>query len=100
MQRKTLDWNYTRTLSAVLTESWKQYHTNQQLYSYLPHITRKAGHCWGIRTNPKATFFPGLQHMNMAVFADQQGLNWHQFCEVIRSGLECLPGTLDVRDGC
>ena len=51
---KKLDGNYTRMLQAILNKSWRQHPTKQQLYSYLPPITktikirwtRHAGHCW------------------------------------------------------
>ena len=34
-----LDGNDTMMLCTVLSKSWKQHHTKQQLYSYLPPIT-------------------------------------------------------------
>ena len=51
---KKLDGNYTRMLRAILNKSWRQNPTKQQLYGYLPSITktiqvwrtRHAGHCW------------------------------------------------------
>ena len=51
---KKLDGNYTRMLRATLNKSWQQHPTRQQLYGYLPPITktirvrrtRHAGHCW------------------------------------------------------
>ena len=54
---KKLDSNYTRMLRAILTKSWRQHPTKQQLYSHLPPITktvkvkqtRHAGHCWRSR---------------------------------------------------
>ena len=54
---KKLDGNYTRMLRAILNKSWRQHPTKQQLYSYLPPITktihvrrtRHAGHCWRSR---------------------------------------------------
>ena len=54
---KKLDSNYTRMLRAILNKSWWQHPTKQQLYGYLPHITksiqvrrtRHAGHCWRSR---------------------------------------------------
>ena len=54
---KKLDSNYTRMLQAVLNKSWRQHPTKQQLYGYLPPITktikvrrtRHAGHCWRSR---------------------------------------------------
>ena len=50
---KKLDSNYTRMLRAILNKSWRQHSTKQQLYGYLPPITktikvrrtRHAGHC-------------------------------------------------------
>ena len=50
---KKLDGNYTRMLRGVLSKSWRQYSTKQQLCRYLPPImktikigwTRRAGQC-------------------------------------------------------
>ena len=52
--QKKLDDYYTRILRAILNKSWRQHSTKQQLYGYLPPITktiqvrrtRHAGHCW------------------------------------------------------
>ena len=63
---KKLDGNYTRMLPAILNKSWGQHPTEhqlydhpkkQQLYGYLPPITktiqvrrtRHEGHCWSSR---------------------------------------------------
>ena len=54
---KELDNNYTRMLRAILSKSWRQHPTKQQLYGHLPLITktiqirriRHAGHCWRSR---------------------------------------------------
>ena len=54
---KKLDGNYTKTLRAILNKSWRQHPAKQQLYGYLPPITkttqvrrtRHAGHCWRCR---------------------------------------------------
>ena len=51
---KKLDGHYTRMLRAILKKSWRQHPTKQQLYGYLPPITktikirqtRHVGHCW------------------------------------------------------
>ena len=51
---KKLDGNYTRMLRAILSKSWRQHPTKQQLYGHLPPITKTikirrskyAGHCW------------------------------------------------------
>ena len=53
---KKLDGNYTRILRAVLNKSWRQHTAKEQLYGYLPPITkiikvrrtRHAEHCWRI----------------------------------------------------
>ena len=55
--KKKLDGNYTRMLRAILNRSRRQHPTKQQLYGYLPAITktiqirrtRHAGHCWRSR---------------------------------------------------
>ena len=54
---KNLDGNYTRMLRAIVNKSWRQHPIKQQLYGYLPPITktikirrtRHAGHCWRSR---------------------------------------------------
>ena len=54
---EVLDDNYTRILRVILNKSWRQHPTKQQLYGYLPPITkiinvrltRHAGHCWKSR---------------------------------------------------
>ena len=54
---KRLDGNHTRMLRAILNKSWRQHSIKQQLYGYLPPITktiqvrwaRHAGHCWRSR---------------------------------------------------
>ena len=48
-KKKKLDGNYTRMLWAILNKSWRQHPTKQQLYGYLPPITktikiRRTGH--------------------------------------------------------
>ena len=55
--KKKLNSNYTRMLGAILNKSWRQHPTMQQLYGYLPPITKiiqvrrtsYAGHCWRSR---------------------------------------------------
>ena len=59
---KKLDGNYTKMLRAILNRSWWQYLTKQQLYGYLPPITkiiqirrtRHAGHSWRSRDELKS----------------------------------------------
>ena len=54
---KNLDVYYTRMSRAILSRSWSQHPTKQQLYSHLPPITktikdsrtRHAGSCWRSR---------------------------------------------------
>ena len=54
---KMLEGDYTRMLRVILKKSWRQHPTKQQLYGYLPPITktikvtrtRHAGHCWRSR---------------------------------------------------
>ena len=51
---KKLDGNYTRMLRVILSKSWRQHPTKQQLYGHLPPISntikirriRHAEHCW------------------------------------------------------
>ena len=54
---KKLDVNYTRMFRAILKKSWRQHPTKNQLYGYVPPITktiqvrriRHAGLCWRSR---------------------------------------------------
>ena len=56
---KKHDGNYTRLLRAILNKSWRQHPTKQQLYGYVPSITktikirraRHAGHDWEVEMN-------------------------------------------------
>ena len=60
---KKLDGNYTRMLWAILNKSWRQHLIKQQLYGYLPPITktikirrtRHVGHCWRSRAHKWCT---------------------------------------------
>ena len=66
---KKLDSNCTRMLSVILNKSWKQHPSKQQLYGYLPPISKtiqikQTRHCallakstaGGVRTNSEVTF--------------------------------------------
>jgi hypothetical protein len=51
---KKVNGAYTRMLRAALNVSWREHHTNQELYGNLPQISETnrqqrftfAGHCW------------------------------------------------------
>ena len=69
---KKFDGNYTRMLREILNKSWRQHPTKQQLYDYLPLITktiqvrrtRHAGHCWRSRDELISDILLGPLHMD------------------------------------
>ena len=76
---KRLDDNYTRILRAILSTSWRQHPTKQQLYGHLPPITktiqirrtRHAGHCWRSSDELISDVFNGPIHMAEQKQGDQ-----------------------------
>ena len=104
---KKLDGNCTRMLQAILSKSWQQCSTKQQLYSHLPLIsktiqirrTRHVGHCWKTKDKLKSNvllWIPSHGHANVGRPA------WtylKQLCTDTGCSLEDLPEVMDDRGG-
>ena len=94
-------------MRAVLTKSWRQHPTKQQLYSHLLPITktiqirrtRHAGHCW----KSKDKLISDVLLWNPAhgrVKAVRPTRTYiQQLCVDTGCSLEDLPGAMDDRDG-
>ena len=103
---KKLDGNYTRMLRAILNKSWRQHPTKQQLYHYLPPITktiqvrrtRHAGHCWGIRDELISDILLWTPSHGRAKAGRPAGIYIQQLCGDAGCSLEDLPGAMDDRD--
>ena len=59
---KKINWNYTRMLRVVLSESWKQHHIKQQLYDHLPPISLTIQ--VKLDTAGETAFSCGVQHID------------------------------------
>ena len=104
---KKLDCKYTRMLQAILNKSWRQHPTKQQLYGYLPPITktiqvrqtRHAGHCWKSRDKLISDVLLWTPSHGRAK-AGQPARNYiQQLCANTGCSLEDLPETMDDREG-
>ena len=104
--KKKLDGNYTRILRAVLNKSWRQYPTNQQLYSHLPPITktiqvrqtRHARHCW--RSRDELMWHTLVDPSHGRAKAGRPTRTYiQQLCADTWCSLEDLPGAMDERVG-
>ena len=102
---KKLDDNYTRMLRAILNKSWRQYPTKQQLYGYLPPITktirwtRHAGHCWRSRDELISDILPWTPSHGWAKAGWPAWTYLEQFCADAGCSPEDLPETMDDREG-
>ena len=104
---KKLDRNYTRMLRAILNQSWRQHPTKQQLYGYLPPITktiqarrtRHARHCRKSKDELISdTLLWTLSHGRTNVrLPDRNYIQ--QLCADTGYSLEDLPGAMDDSDG-
>ena len=104
---KKLDGNYTRMLWAILNKSWRQHPTKQQLYGYLPPITktiqvrrtRHAGHCSRSRDELISDILLWTPSHRQAK-AGRPARNYiQQLCADTGCSLEDLPGAMDDKDG-
>ena len=102
-----LDDNYTRMLRAILNKSWRQQPTKQQLYGYLPPITktikirrtRHAGHCWRSRDELISYVFL-LTHSHGQAKAGRLARTYiQQLCTDTVCSPKDLPETMDNWDG-
>ena len=103
---KKLDGNYTGMLWAILNKSWRQHPTNQQLYSYLPPITktikirwtRYAGHCWRIRDELTGDVFLWTPSHEWAKAGRPPWTYIQRLCADTDCSLEDLPQATDNRE--
>ena len=104
---KKLDGNYTRMLRAILNKSWRQHPTKQQLYGYLPPITktikmrqtRHAGHCWRSRDELISDVLQWIPSHGCA----KAGWPAQTYIQQLRADTGCnpenLPEAIDNREG-
>ena len=104
---KKLDGNYTRMLWAVLNKSWRQHTTKQQLYGYLPPITktiqirrtRHAGLYWRNKDELISDVFLWTHSYERAKVGRLDRTYLQQPCADTGCSLEDLSGAMDDRDG-
>ena len=103
---KKLDRNCTRMLRAILNIFLKQHPTKQQLYGYLPPIsktiqirqTRHAGHCWRSKDKLISDLFPWTPSHKRTSVGRPTRTYLQQLCTDIACSLEDLPEVMDDRD--
>ena len=104
---KTLDSNYTRMLQAILNKSRRQHLTKQQLYGYLPPITktiqvrrtRYAGHCWRSKDEIISDILLWTSSHGQVKVGRPASTYIQQFCADTGCSLEDLPEAMDDREG-
>ena len=105
---KKLDGNYTKMLRAILNKWWRQHPTKQQLYGYLPHITktiqvrrtRHAGHCWRCEDGLISDVLQWTpSHGRAKAGRPARIYIQQQLCADTGCSLEDLLGAMDDRDG-
>ena len=103
---KKLDANYTRILRAILSNSWTQNPTKNQLYGHLPPITktiqtrrtRHAGHCWRSRDEIISHVFLLTPTYGRAKAGRPARTYIQQLCEDTGCSPEDLPATMNDRE--
>ena len=103
---KNLGGNSTRKLRAILNKSWKQHPTKQQLYGYLPPIskpiqirrTRRMWHCWRSKDELISNVFLWTLHTLRVSFGRLTRTYQEQLCTDTGCSLEDLPEATDDRD--
>ena len=104
---KTLDGNYTRILWAILNKSWRQHSTKQQLYRYLPPIsktiqvrwTRHVRHCWRSGDKLISDVHRGNPSHGRAKVGKSARPYIQQLCANTGCSLENLLEAMDDREG-
>ena len=104
---KKLDGNYTRMLRAILTKSWRQHPTKQQLYGHLPSImktikirwTRHMGHCWRSRDELISDVFLWTPSYGWAKAGRPARTYIQQLCADTGCSSEDLLEAMDDREG-
>ena len=90
-------------LQAILNKSWRKHSTKQQLYSYLPSITkslqvrwtRYVGHCWSNEDELIRDMLRWTPSHGWAKAAWPARTKKQHLC----ADTEDLPGVMDIRDG-
>ena len=104
---KKLDCNYSRMIRAILNESWRQHPTKQQLYGYLPPITktikiiriRHVGHFWRSRDELISDVFQWTHSFGQAKAGQPARTYIQQLCAAAACSPEDLPEIMDDREG-
>ena len=88
-------------LRAVLNKSWRQHPTKQQLYSYLPPITKTIKDDPDMRDTAGEIrmYFCGTLHTEEHRQDDQLEPIYKQLCADTKCSLEDLLGVMNDRDG-
>ena len=104
---KKLDGNYTRMLRALLSKSWRQHPTKQQLYGHLPLVTktikirqtRHVGHCWRSRDELVSDVLLWTPSEGRTKAGCPARTYIQQLCADPRCSPEDLPKAIDDREG-
>ena len=104
---KKLYGNYTRMLCAILNKPWRQHPTKQQLYGYLPPITkiikvrqtRHAGHCWRSRDELISDILLWTPSQGWAKARQPARTYIQQLCADTGCSPEDLPEAMNDREG-
>ena len=104
--KKKLDGNYTRMLLAILNKSWRQLPTRNQLYGYLPPVTktrqvrraRHAGHCWRSKDKLISDVLPWTPAYGQAKAGRPARTYIQQLCEDTGCSPEDLPEAMNDRE--
>ena len=103
---KKLDDNYARMLRVILNKSFRQHPSKQQLYGYLPHITktiqvkrtRHTGHCRRSKNKLISDVLLWTPSHGRTKAGRPARSYIQHLCADTRCSLEYLPGTMDDRD--
>ena len=101
---KKLDGNYTRMLREILNKSWRRHPTKQQLYGYLPSITktiqvRRTGHCWRSKDELVSDVLLWTPSHGRAKAGRPAWTYIQQICVDMGCSPEDLPEAMDDREG-
>ena len=104
---KKFDGNYTRMLRAILSKSWRQHPTKQQLCSHLTPITKAIqvrrtsyeGHCGRNKDELINDILRWTPSHGRAKARRPVRTYIQKFCADTGCSLEDLPGAMDDRDG-
>ena len=105
--KKKLDGNYTRMLRAILNRSWGQHPNKQQLYGYLPRITktikirqtRQPGHHYRSRDELTREVLLWTPSYCQAKSGQPACTYLQQLCEDMERSPDDLPEAMNDSDG-